>query len=102
MSRDEPVTASGQRSTRLPAGDPTEADRLWIRLVDVDRALAGRRYTSPLNVVRDIQDGFCPWNTGRFRLRADGDTVSCERADASPDLRLTSAELGAAFLGGTT
>ncbi|MGW1887841.1 sterol carrier protein domain-containing protein [Streptomyces sp. NPDC001970] len=80
----------------------TEVDRLWVRLVDVDRALAGRRYTTPLDVVLDVRDGFCPWNTGGYRLQADGDTVGCERTGASPDLRLTSAELGVAFLGGTT
>jgi hypothetical protein len=59
---------------------------------------AGARGT----VVLDVQDSFCPWNTGRFQLQADGDSVSCERTSASPDIRLTSAELGAAFLGGTT
>ncbi|KRV49858.1 GCN5 family acetyltransferase [Wenjunlia vitaminophila] len=80
----------------------TEVDRLWVRLVDVDRALAGRRYLTAIDVVLDVQDDFCPWNTARFRLRADGHTVRCERTGAPPDLRLTAAELGAAFLGGTT
>ncbi|MEU5541900.1 GNAT family N-acetyltransferase [Streptomyces sioyaensis] len=80
----------------------TEVDRLWVRLVDVDRALAGRRYTTALDVVLDVQDSFCPWNAGRYRLQADGDTAGCARTPAAPDLRLTSAELGAAFLGGTT
>ncbi|MGY5125406.1 GNAT family N-acetyltransferase [Streptomyces nigrescens] len=84
------------------AARSVEVDRLWVRLVDVDRALAGRRYATPLDVVLDVRDSFCPWNTGRFRLQADGDTVDCERTGASPDLCLTSAELGAAFLGGTT
>ncbi|TDD20276.1 GNAT family N-acetyltransferase [Nonomuraea diastatica] len=80
----------------------TEVDRLWVRLVDLDRALAGRRYATPLDVVLDVRDGFCSWNTGRFRLQADGDAVSCDRTSAAPDVRLTAAELGAAFLGGTT
>ncbi|HEX4815140.1 MAG TPA: sterol carrier protein domain-containing protein [Nonomuraea sp.] len=44
-------------------------------------------------MVLDVQDIFCPWNTGRFHLQADGDSVSCERTSASPDIRLTSAEL---------
>ncbi|MFI1302994.1 sterol carrier protein domain-containing protein [Streptomyces sioyaensis] len=80
----------------------TEVDRLWVRLVDVGRALAGRRYATALDVVLDVQDTFCPWNAGRYRLQADGGTVGCARTAAAPDLRLTSAELGAAFLGGTT
>ncbi|MFI7537943.1 GNAT family N-acetyltransferase [Streptosporangium sp. NPDC049376] len=79
-----------------------EVDRLWVRLVDVARALAGRRYALPLEVVLDVRDDFCPWNTGRLRLWAETGTAGCERTAAAPDLRLTPAELGAAFLGGTT
>ncbi|GAA2814078.1 GNAT family N-acetyltransferase [Saccharopolyspora taberi] len=81
---------------------PSTVDRLWVRLVDVDRALEVRRYSAPLDVVLEVDDSFCPWNTGRYRLRADGDAVSCERTEESADLRLDVAELGAAFLGGTT
>ncbi|MEV6567924.1 GNAT family N-acetyltransferase [Streptomyces kronopolitis] len=79
-----------------------EVDRLWVRLVDVDRALAGRRYTTALDVVLDVEDRFCPWNTGRYRLQANGEAARCARTSAAPELRLTSAELGAAYLGGTT
>ncbi|MGW7486655.1 GNAT family N-acetyltransferase [Streptomyces sp. NPDC054786] len=84
------------------AARSTPVDRLWVRLVDVDRALAGRRYSTPLNLVLDVEDSFCPWNTGRYRLHADDETVACERTDDPADLQLTSTELGAAFLGGTT
>ncbi|MEU9125554.1 GNAT family N-acetyltransferase [Streptomyces sp. NPDC048506] len=80
----------------------TMVDRLWVRLVDVDRALAGRRYATPLDVVLDVEDDFCPWNTGRYRLQAEGDTALCARTKAPADLRVGAAELGAAFLGGTT
>lgn len=80
----------------------TVVDRLWVRLVDVDRALAGRRYATPLDVVLSVGDDFCPWNAGRYRLQAEGDAVACERTKAPADLQLTAAELGAAFLGGTT
>jgi predicted acetyltransferase len=84
------------------AARSTLVDRLWVRLVDVDRALAGRRYFAPLDLVLDVEDHFCPWNTGRYRLQAEQDAVTCERTSAPADLRLASAELGAAFLGGTT
>jgi len=80
----------------------TVVDRLWVRLVDVDRALAGRRYSAPLDVVLHVEDDFCPWNTGLYRLQAEGNAVTCERTKAPADLRLTAAELGAVFLGGTT
>ncbi|WP_246079891.1 aldo/keto reductase [Nonomuraea mesophila] len=61
-----------------------------------------RRYSTSLDLVLEVQDTFCPWNAGRYHLRADEDSVTCERTPARPDLRLTSAELGAAYLGGTT
>lgn len=80
----------------------TTVDRLWVRLVDVDRALAGRRYAAALDVVLQVDDAFCPWNAGCYRLEADRDSVRCQRTKAAADLRLTSTELGAVHLGGTT
>lgn len=76
-------------------------DRLWVRLVDVDRALGARRYAVPLDVVLEVTDRFCPWNEGRYRLRAGTDGVACTRTEDPADLRMSSAELAAAFLGGT-
>jgi len=84
------------------AAGTTLIDNLWVRLVDVDRALTARRYSTSLDLVLEVQDTFCPWNAGRYHLRADGESVTCEHTQARPDLRLTSAELGAAYLGGTT
>ncbi|MFC5144794.1 sterol carrier protein domain-containing protein [Streptomyces aureoversilis] len=49
-----------------------------------------------------MRDDFCPWNSGRHRLCAEGASVICEPTTAPADLRLTAAELGAALLGGTT
>jgi predicted acetyltransferase len=74
------------------------ADALWVRLVDVERALSARTYSAEVDVVLEVGDAFCPWNDGRYRL-SDG---ACERTDASPDLELDVAALGAAYLGGTT
>lgn len=84
------------------AAHTTVVDNLWVRLADVPRALCARRYSAALDVVLEVQDPFCPWNAGRYRLRAGGDAVTCERTRARADLRLTSTELGAAYLGGTT
>jgi predicted acetyltransferase len=78
------------------------ADGLWVRLVDVPKALGGRRYAAAASVVIDVVDDFCPWNTGRFRLDADAEgRASCDATDASPDLRIAARELGAAYLGTT-
>ena len=51
-------------------------DGLWVRLVDVYRALATRRYVIPLDVVFEVEDPLCPWSVRRYRLQADGDSPS--------------------------
>ncbi|MCT9093247.1 GNAT family N-acetyltransferase [Streptomyces sp. ASQP_92] len=84
------------------AARTTLVDNLWVRLVDVERALAARRYTAALDVVLGVEDAFCPWNAGRYRLYADSFTVTCERTRSRPDLRLTTTELASAYLGGPT
>jgi predicted acetyltransferase len=76
-------------------------DRTWIRLVDVPRALALRRYEDAGELVIEVEDAFCPWNDGRFLLAVDGDgSASTERVDSAPDLVVPAAALGAVYLGG--
>ena len=77
-------------------------EALWVRLVDLPRALRQRRYGEPFEVVIEVEDEFCPWNTGRWALRWDGETAICGETALSPGLQLTAADLGAAYLGGTT
>ena len=77
-------------------------DSVYVRLVDVGRALAERTYAHDVDVVLDVRDDFCPWNAGVWRLRSSGGDVTCERSSGDADLVLTSRELGAAYLGGTT
>jgi len=77
------------------------ADSLWLRLVDVARALAERTYAGPLDVVLDVADDVCPDNARRLRLAGDRTGATCEPTAAAPDLSLTVAELGAVHLGGT-
>jgi predicted acetyltransferase len=76
-------------------------DGLWVRLADVGRALADRRYTTELDVVLEVTDDFCPWNAGRWRLRGGADGASCSRTGDAADLAVSTADLGAAYLGGT-
>ncbi|MEU5851101.1 GNAT family N-acetyltransferase [Saccharopolyspora shandongensis] len=88
--------------------DPRAASRqildgLWVRLVDVDRALATRRYSAPVDVVLDITDRFCPWNAGRWRLTAGSDGIGkLSRTDDPGQLELDVTDLAAAYLGGNT
>ena len=69
---------------------PRVKDSLWVRLVDVGRALAGRRYAAPVDVVLDVTDELCAWNTGRWRLRADDVGATCERSSPTPTCPSTS------------
>ncbi len=46
-------------------------DGLWVRLVDLPAALAGRRYATTDSLVLEVSDGFCPWNAGRWRIETD-------------------------------
>jgi predicted acetyltransferase len=78
------------------------ADALWVRLVDLPRALAARTYAQPFEVVFEVVDDVCPWNAGRWALRWDGSTATCARTATPAALELGAAELGAVYLGGTT
>ncbi|MBB3082659.1 GNAT family N-acetyltransferase [Geodermatophilus sabuli] len=77
-------------------------DALWVRLVDVGRALAARRYTAPINLVLEVRDRSCPWNDGRWALTAGPSGGFCARTDSDPDLVVDVEALAAAYLGGTS
>jgi predicted acetyltransferase len=71
-------------------------DGLWLRLVDVERALAGRAYAAGGRVRIGVDDAFCPWNAGTYEVGDDG----CARVAAEPDLVLSAEALAACYLGG--
>ena len=71
-------------------------DGLWVRLVDVAAALSQRGYGPGGAVVLEVEDDFCPWNTGRYRV-GEG---AAARTEAAADVTLGVDALGAAYLGG--
>jgi predicted acetyltransferase len=77
-------------------------DSLHARLVDVGEALTARTYRTPVDVVLEVEDAFCPWNEGRWRLSGDTKGASCERTAGPADLAVNARDLGAAYLGGVT
>ena len=80
---------------------PLLNDGLWLRIIDVPAALAGRGYSAPVDVVLEVRDDIVPANAGRWRLTAGPDgAASCVPATAEPDLALDVTELGGAYLGG--
>lgn len=78
------------------------ADALWVRLVDVGRALSARRYPAPIDLVLEVRDEFCPWNTGRWRLSGHPAGAYCGPTDRDPDIVLGIEELSSVYLGGVS
>ena len=75
-------------------------DGIWLRLVDVGRALAGRRYAAEGRLVLRVRDAFCPWNDGHVELNGGPSNAECNPCAGNPDLDLTAADLAAVYLGG--
>lgn len=75
-------------------------ESLWVRLTDVSRALAQRRYASSVDVVVEVSDDLIEDNNGRFHLTGDTEHATCERTESTPDLSLSVGELSATYLGG--
>jgi predicted acetyltransferase len=84
------------------SAQPRLVDATYTRLVDLDRALASRRYSTPIDVVFEVVDTFCPWNAGRWRLSGDESGAVCSRTTDPADVLLGVRELGSAYLGGVT
>jgi len=83
---------------------PKRSDGLWVRLVDVPKALASRQYACDIDVVVEVADARVPSNAGAWRLRADAfsDGAVVTRSTDEPDIVADVRELGAAYLGGTS
>ncbi|MGW0915899.1 GNAT family N-acetyltransferase [Streptomyces sp. NPDC002784] len=81
---------------------PRYRDGMFVRLVEVGAALSARTYQAPVDVVLEVEDAFCPWNSGRWRLSGDAKGASCERTRDAADLALSVRELGSAYLGGVS
>jgi predicted acetyltransferase len=94
---DEPMLhlLAHPRALRLSVGDG-----LWLRLVDVARALSARAYSAPGQLRLEVRDAFCPWNDGRYLLTATEDGAACQADDGDPDVVVQAADLAAVYLGG--
>ena len=96
---DEPLPHMLAESRAVAANNV--GDALWLRIVDLRRALSERSYGEPFEVVMEVADAVCPWNAGRWALRWDGGTATCARTSLPAELELGAADVGAAYLGAT-
>lgn len=94
---DEPLLSLVAEPGRLGA---RLGDALWVRIVDVESALAARRYATPVDVVFEVTDPLLPDNAGRWRLTGDGEGAACAPTGAPADLACDVRDLGSAYLGG--
>ncbi|MFF8271898.1 GNAT family N-acetyltransferase [Streptomyces sp. NPDC016562] len=74
----------------------TAADFLWVRVLDVVRALSARTYEVPGVLVLEVTDPAGP-AAGRYRL--DAGSGACARTQEPADLRLDASALGSLYLG---
>ncbi|MFD1146172.1 GNAT family N-acetyltransferase [Saccharothrix hoggarensis] len=80
-------------------GDDT--DWLWVRLLDVPRALTARGWSADGELVLDVEDPFLG-ESDRYLLTVRDGTAGCVATDREPDLSFDVSDLGSVYLGGTT
>jgi predicted acetyltransferase len=80
------------------------SDDLYLRLLDIPRALTARAYAAPGELVLEVSESFLAARTGRYLLTAGGspDGADCRLTDRPPDISLDVATLGATYLGGVS
>ncbi len=81
----------------------TLTDSTYVRIVDLPKALANRRYGADLDVVVQVGDHLMEHNDGTFRIQAEagGEGARVTKAGRRrPDLSLGIRELGSIYLGG--
>lgn len=66
------------------------SDAIWMRLVDVERALPRRPYGARGELTISVEgDEMCPWNNGTFLLETDGPTSVVTRAERPADITVS-------------
>ncbi|SMC77442.1 GNAT family N-acetyltransferase [Lentzea albidocapillata] len=81
---------------------PTSGDMdwLWVRLLDVPRALTARGWLTDGEIVLDVDDPFLGEHHRYLLTVADG-KAECVETTRAPDLSLDVRDLGSIYLGGT-
>ena len=76
------------------------SDAMWVRILDLPAALAGRTYQRDVEVTLEVRDRDFEANDGTWRLVAGPEGATCEPSTASADISLDIRSLGSALLGG--
>jgi predicted acetyltransferase len=78
---------------------PMVLDQLWVRLVDVGAALAGRTYGTEVTSRIGVRDEFCGWNDGVWALDGGPTGATCTKVTGDPDIVIDVRDLASAYLG---
>jgi predicted acetyltransferase len=79
----------------------TVTDGLWLRILNLEAAMAGRGYVGSGSLVFDVADELFTTNAGRWQLTVEGGRSVVTQTSAMPDLELDISALAAAYLGGS-
>jgi predicted acetyltransferase len=74
-------------------------DGLWLRILDVESALAARSYADEGELTVELTDALVPENEGVWHLTSHASGTAVETG-GTPDLRLDTGALASVYLGG--
>ena len=94
---DEPLLAMLVDSRRVKR---RRIDAIWLRIVDVEKALSGRALGSEGRVTFEVVDRFLDGAGGRFELEGGPGGAVCRRSSKEPEFVLGPEELAQVYLGG--
>lgn len=93
---DHPLLLLAAEPRRLEA---KVGDALWLRILDVASALAGRSYQGSDRLVMEISDSFRPQTGGRWSIDTTGGRPRVERTEDPADMALDITDLACLYLG---
>ena len=93
---DHPLMLSTTEPTRLRFA---QVDTFWLRIVDLAAALEARGYQSNGAIMLDVDDRFCEWNAGRWRVTVTDGRAGVERTSDAADLLVDVTDLATTYLG---
>ena len=95
---DDPILWMLQNSRRKR----TLTDSGWLRIVNVEKALAKRAYSSEGEIYLQIEDKVCDWNNGIFHLQGSMLESKCTRSSNKADIVISASSLASVYFGTTS
>tara|TARA_Y100000590_G_scaffold20305_1_gene23690 strand:+ start:950 stop:2152 length:1203 start_codon:yes stop_codon:yes gene_type:complete len=77
----------------------TIKEGLWLRLLNVQKALELRKYSLETRLVLKVIDSFCDWNNQTFELHASDNENLCTPSSLKPDICISASDLASVYLG---